>query len=79
MEMSVHTIGDLFDQLGLPSDKDSVDEFIASNRPICDNVPLADAGIWTPVQSEFIRESLESDADWAELVDQLDALLRTPH
>lgn len=27
----------------------------------------------------FLREELAEDADWAELVDQLDAALRAPH
>jgi len=39
-------------------------------------VKIADAPFWTPAQAAFLREKLNEDADWAELVDQLSAALR---
>ena len=39
-------------------------------------VALADAPCWTPAQAAFLREEILEDADWAEVVDQLDARLR---
>jgi hypothetical protein len=37
---------------------------------------LADAFFWTKSQAEFLRDEILDDADWAEVVDQLDVLLR---
>jgi len=37
---------------------------------------LADAFFWSPSQAELLREEILDDADWAEVVDQLDVLLR---
>ena len=33
---------------------------------------------WTQAQNEFfcVKQAIEEDADWAELVDQLDVMLR---
>jgi hypothetical protein len=37
---------------------------------------MADAFFWTKSQAEFLRDEILDDADWAEVVDQLDVLLR---
>lgn len=76
MEAPVHELKDLFEQLGLPSEADSIRRFIESKRPLAHDVALADAPFWNTAQAGFIREELQRDADWAELVDQLDAALR---
>ena len=76
MELPVHKFKDLFSQLGLPDDSPSIESFIASHRPVPDGVRLADAPFWSPSQSQFLREEILEDADWAELVDSLDASLR---
>lgn len=34
------------------------------------------ASFWTQAQASFLREAIEEDADWVELVDQLDVMLR---
>jgi hypothetical protein len=39
---------------------------------------LADAPFWRPQQAQFLREEVADDADWAEIVDTLDASLRHP-
>ncbi|KQP38066.1 DUF2789 domain-containing protein [Pseudorhodoferax sp. Leaf274] len=75
MHLSTPTMHDLFDQLGLPSDEASVQQFVASHRPLPQDVPLADAAFWTPAQAQFLREQLNRDADWAEVVDQLNMSL----
>ncbi|MCW5637448.1 MAG: DUF2789 family protein, partial [Rubrivivax sp.] len=31
---------------------------------------------WSPAQARFLREEVAEDADWAELVDQLNLMLR---
>ena len=76
MELPVHKFRDLFRQLGLPDDSPSIDAFIAAHTPVPDGVRLADAPVWSTSQSQFLREEILDDADWAELVDSLDASLR---
>jgi len=76
MELSNHTIHSLFEQLGLPSTEADVQRFIAEHRPLSGEVRLADADFWTPAQSQFLREETQEDADWAEVVDQLNLALR---
>ncbi|WP_326541371.1 DUF2789 domain-containing protein [Pseudorhodoferax sp.] len=75
MDLSTHTMHDLFDQLGLPSDEAAIQQFVARHRPLPQDLPLADAPFWTPAQSQFLREQLQRDADWAEVVDQLNMSL----
>lgn len=76
MDTSAHTFATLFQQLGLPSNNDAIDEFIAGHRPLAAAMPLADAPFWSSGQAAFIREALSADSDWAEIVDQLNACLR---
>lgn len=76
METPVHALVDLFRQLGVADDGPGVEQFIATHRPLADAVTLADAPFWTPAQRQFLREQLCADADWAEVVDVLDACLR---
>ena len=76
MESPVHALGDLFRQLGLPDDAASIEQFIASHRPLAPHVTLADACCWNASQAGFLREQISADADWAEIVDALDARLR---
>ncbi|MEW6693366.1 MAG: DUF2789 domain-containing protein [Pseudomonadota bacterium] len=78
MESPFHRLSDLFAQLGLPTDEASMRAFIARHAPLAPEVALADAPWWTPAQARFLREALCQDADWAEPVEQLDALLRVP-
>lgn len=76
MEDSQHTFSELFAQLGLPADAASIEAFIAANAPLPHRGALADAPFRTPAQALFLREALEADVDWAELIDLLDARLR---
>jgi len=78
MDKPVHRFHDLFAQLGLPCDESGIQQFIASNTPLAADVKLADAAFWTPAQASFLQEVLTQDADWAELVDQLNEALRGP-
>jgi hypothetical protein len=71
-----HSFGELFKQLGLPADPQGIQDFIAAHRPLPDTVRLADAPFWNANQSAFLREEIQRDADWAELVDQLNVALR---
>ncbi len=75
MDLSNHTMSELFDQLGLPSDEDAIQQFVANHRPLPQNTLLSEANFWTPAQAQFLREQLQRDADWAEVVDQLNMSL----
>jgi len=76
--MSVHPFHQLFEQLGLACDDQSIAAFIKANSPLDAQVQLEDAPFWTPAQAEFLREALGEDADWAEVVDALSLALRAP-
>jgi hypothetical protein len=78
MDMSVHRFAELFAQLGLPSDEPAIRRFIATHSPLAAGIELADATFWTAGQAAFLREEIVRDADWAEVVDQLNAALRAP-
>ncbi|MEP6873072.1 MAG: class I fructose-bisphosphate aldolase [Burkholderiales bacterium] len=75
MESPIHRLGDLFRQLGLPGDRGSIEAFVVAHRPLPAAMTLADAPFWTPSQAGFLREQIDDDADWAELVDSLGLLL----
>lgn len=75
MALSPPTMHDLFDQLGLPSDEASVQRFISRHRPLPDGTVLPEAPFWTPAQAQFLREQWQRDAEWAEVVDQLNMSL----
>ena len=76
MEQSIHNINSLFEQLGLESSTEAIERFVGEHRPIPAAVHLANAEFWKTSQASFILEAIEEDADWAEIVDQLDVMLR---
>ena len=76
MENPTHSLSSLFKQLGLADDAESIDKFIATHSPLKPELHLADAFFWNPSQADLLRNEVLEDADWAEVVDQLDVLLR---
>lgn len=76
MSPHYHQFCELFAQLGLPSDVTDVVDFIESHAPLDPGVRLEDASFWNPAQAALLREELIGDADWAEVVDQLNLALR---
>ena len=76
MDSPIHQFSDLFAQLGLPSDEAAIQHFIATHSPLKGDIYLADAPFWTASQAAFLKEEKLEDADWAELVDQLNLALR---
>ena len=75
MDTSSHTMQALFAQLGLSNSDIAMENFIHNNH-LPREVPLENAAFWSPGQAQFIHESIAEDADWAEVVDHLDAMLR---
>ena len=76
MDQPIHPFSELFAQLGLPSDEAAIRQFIAAHSPLRPDIDVADAPFWTDAQAAFLKEEKLEDADWAELVDQLNLALR---
>ena len=76
MEPPVHRFGDLFRQLGLADRPADIAAFLTRHRPLPAKTVPADAPIWSPAQSRFLREGIADNADWAQVVSELDASLR---
>lgn len=78
MEKPFHGFAELFKQLGLPAGDAEIAQFLRRHAPLPARVALAEAPFWSTAQASLLREELAEDADWAEVVDQLDAALRRP-
>lgn len=76
MDTHLHPMTELFAQLGLPSNPEAIQAFIETNRPRAAHLALPDAPFWTASQAEFLRDQVQNDADWAGVIDRLDAALR---
>jgi len=76
MEGNFHSMSNLFAQLGLPSESADIQAFIESKRPLDADLELHEAPFWTSSQSEFLREQVQDDADWAGVIDELNSGLR---
>ena len=76
MEGNLHSMTNLFTQLGLPSKPADIQAFIESHRPLATHLALCEAPFWTPSQAAFLREQVQHDADWAGIIDRLDSGLR---
>ena len=76
MEQPIHNLNSLFDQLGLDSTDAAIEDFINRNNPLPDNIELHNADFWNSSQTSFLKQAKDEDADWAEIVDKLYAMLR---
>lgn len=75
MDTTPQDLSHLFEQLGLDSSEKGIESFIGSHS-IPKNVHLFQADFWNDSQKSFLKEALEEDAQWSEVIDHLDALLR---
>lgn len=76
MEMFWHRFSTLFAQLGLPNEVEAIQAFIDTHAPLADSIRLEEAPWWSAGQAQMLREELMMDADWAEVIDQLNLSLR---
>jgi len=76
MDTITHNLSGLFAQLGLPNSSDEIADFIDRNRPVAKNRAIYELDIFTRSQKQFLHEGLQQDAEWAEVIDELHALLR---
>lgn len=77
MDTSAHTFSALFEQLGLASDNEAIEQFIRTHRLFGDEVALHDASFWSESQATFLRDAISNDSDWAEIVDELNNSLHS--
>ena len=77
MDTSDHTLQALFLQLGLPHQLEDIQSFIERRKGLSAAIPLEEADFWSPSQAAFLREAIEQDSDWCEIVNQLDSDLRS--
>jgi predicted Zn-dependent protease with MMP-like domain len=70
-----HQLEDLFAQLGLNNDHDSIERFIAEHHPLPNEVALYRAAIWSPAQRAFLKEEIIGDGAWALAIDELNRRL----
>ncbi|MGK9064549.1 DUF2789 domain-containing protein [Stutzerimonas chloritidismutans] len=75
MELPNKDMSTLFEQLGLPSDPQSIDDFIAQHAPLPNEVRLADAPFWNESQRALLKDEWIEDAEWAPIVDELNVRL----
>ncbi|WP_076537213.1 DUF2789 domain-containing protein [Shewanella sp. UCD-KL21] len=75
MDTTTTTFEHLFQQLGLSSSKEDINQFIEQHK-LAKNSTIAQAEFWSESQRHFIEEALHQDGQWSELIDQLDVLLR---
>ncbi len=75
MRSNIHTMSDLFKQLGLPADPGSIRDFIARHEGACRDCALPHAPIWTDSQRAFLEQAVAEDSDWALPAEALTGLL----
>jgi len=68
-------MADLFQQLGLPSDTETIERFIQQHQGICRQHTLVAAPLWSDSQREFLKEAIAQDSDWAIVAEKLTGLL----
>ena len=73
-----HRLEELFAQLGLASSAPAIQAFFKTHAPMPPGQSLADAPFWTEAQSRLLKEEMLGDADWAEVVDELNLALHQP-
>jgi hypothetical protein len=75
MQAQLHTMSNLFAQLGLPADAAAIESFIASHRPLAQGTALYRAPFWNASQRAFLKEEIIEDADWSAVIDELNGRL----
>jgi len=74
MGVNNRTLEELFEQLGLSSQKIHMDRYIERHQLKPGSV-LAEAIYWAPDQKAFLIEAKEANSEWSEAVDPLANLL----
>ncbi len=64
----------LFEQLGLDSSEEGIQTFI-ENHQMDASMSITQAPFWSDAQRQFLSEKIQSDGEWATVVDQLNESL----
>ena len=64
----------LFQQLGLDSSPEAIEQFIQTHQLTLE-VPMHQADFWTQSQRDFLISHWKKDDDWAMVIDQLNEQL----
>ena len=75
MLMQQLTMQDLFGQLGLENSDTAIEAFIEKHRGLNQSHHIEEAPFWNDSQASFLRGALMEDAEWVEIIDQLNARL----
>ncbi len=75
MEIFIHNLESLFQQLSLPSSYDDIARFVTTHH-LQNNQDIISAEFWNLSQKQFLQEAKQQDADWVEQIDLLDSLIR---
>ena len=75
MDTTTNDLTHLFQQLGLSHSNDDIALFVNNNK-LDKHTLLIDAKCWNNGQRAFLKEALHEDAQWSEVIDQLDVMMR---
>lgn len=64
----------LFEQLGLEATEQAIQQFIQDHQ-LDEPTNIYQASFWSDAQRQFLKEKLQSDGEWALVVDQLNEAL----
>lgn len=71
-----YNINELFAQLGLPNDDEEIDAFVREHK-IASDISIHDAPFWSDAQRAFLLEEWRKDAQWVQVIDELNACLHS--
>lgn len=77
MDTGSHALPELFAQLGLETDPQSIEQFI-QHHDLPTGLSITKAPFWSDAQAAFLKESIAQDSDWAPAVDELATALNHP-
>lgn len=65
-----YNMNELFAQLGLDNSDEAIDSFVAEHQ-LSSEEKLIESDVWTDSQRMFLQEEWEKDAEWVEVIDDL--------
>ena len=64
----------LFEQLGLSSESDAIDQFIDEHQ-LAEGTMMHSASFWSNSQQQFLSSHWQKDDEWSIVIDNLNELL----
>ena len=69
-----YNVNELFEQLGLDSSDEAINSFIEKHQ-LSKNEKLIESSVWTDNQRMFLQEEWAKDAEWVEVIDDLNVCM----